>query len=233
VAERAGVSVRSVFQHFDDLPALHTAVSERAGARMAALVVPVDAGRPLDERIATFVRHRGDLHEAVTPFRRAAQVHAPFSPQITAAVARGTAFLRDQVAAAFAVELAATPADERAGLLDALATALSWPAWDALRTESHVTPDVARAAVVRTVRALLADAERTTRPCARSTGERTLAPAERTAVPAEPPSAPGPAAVPAERTASGHDAAAGASGPAGPAATPESAAGEAATAGHG
>ena len=56
VAERAGVSVRSVFQHFDDLPSLHIAVSERIVARLAVLLHPIDPSMPLDDRIVAFVR---------------------------------------------------------------------------------------------------------------------------------------------------------------------------------
>ncbi len=41
VAERASVSVRSVFQHFDDLETLHAAVAERLVERVAVLVLPV------------------------------------------------------------------------------------------------------------------------------------------------------------------------------------------------
>ena len=51
IAERAGVSVRSVFQHFDDLPSLHTAVVQRVVERLAVLVVPVDPALPLADRI--------------------------------------------------------------------------------------------------------------------------------------------------------------------------------------
>jgi AcrR family transcriptional regulator len=158
VAERAGVSVRSVFQHFDDLPALHTAVSERVADRMAVLVVPTDPDRPLAGRVETFVSHRAALLEAVTPFRRAARVHGPFSPQIREAIARGTAFLRGEVAASFAPELDRLAPEDRAGLLDALTVATSWGVWDELRAEGGATAEAARSTMARIVRALLADA---------------------------------------------------------------------------
>ena len=109
IAERAGVSVRSVFQHFDDLPALHTAVVHRVVERLAVLVVPADPTLPLDERIDAFARNRAVLLEAVTPFRRAAAVHGPFAPELRDAVAQGSAFLRHEVEAAFAPEIEAAP----------------------------------------------------------------------------------------------------------------------------
>ncbi len=156
IAERAGVSVRSVFQHFDDLPTLYTAVVQRVVERLAVLVVPIDPAQPLDARIVTFVDHRAALLEAVTPFRRAAAVHGPFSSEIRDAVAEGTAFLRAEVEAAFGPELAAASADPRRELLDALAATTSWALWDALRSEAGDSPDEARAVVTRMLRSLLA-----------------------------------------------------------------------------
>ena len=156
IAERAGVSVRSVFQHFDDLPALHTAVVQRVVERLAVLVTSVEPTLPLDERVDAFARTRAALLEAVAPFRRAAAVHGPFAPELRDAVARGGAFLREEVERAFAPELDAAPAGERGELLDALAVATSWGAWDVLRSESGDSPERARAVVVRTLAALLA-----------------------------------------------------------------------------
>ena len=163
VAERAGVSVRSVFQHFDDLPSLYTALSQRVAERMSTLVVPVDTGLPVDERVAAFVAHRAALLEAMTPFRRAAQVHGPFSPQVRDAVAVGAAFLRKYVSEAFAPELSAGGGEPDAELVAALAVAASGPSWDALRAEVGAGPEAAGAAMARTLRALLADAIRPAR----------------------------------------------------------------------
>src|SRR3546814_16872470 len=58
VAERAGVSVRSVFQHFDDLESLHAAVAERLVERVAVLVVPIDPAGQLDDRPTRIVHPR-------------------------------------------------------------------------------------------------------------------------------------------------------------------------------
>jgi len=158
IAERAGVSVRSVFQHFDDLPALHTAMTQRVFERLAVLLVPVDPALPFDARLATFVRHRTALLEAVTPFRRAALVHGPFAPEIRHATVEGSAFLRREVEAVFAPELAAVADDDRRQVVDALAATSSWPMWDTLRSEAGDSPDQARAVVVRILRAVLTGA---------------------------------------------------------------------------
>jgi TetR/AcrR family transcriptional regulator, regulator of autoinduction and epiphytic fitness len=156
VAERAGVSVRSVFQHFDDLPSLHIAVTQRIAERVSALVVPPDTSLPLDRRISVFVEQRAALLEAVTPFRRAAQVHGPFAPEIRQAIVDAASFLGHEVEAAFAPELDAHDPEDRQELFDALAAASSWAPWDVLRVEHQVPADRARAVMARTLRALLA-----------------------------------------------------------------------------
>jgi TetR/AcrR family transcriptional regulator, regulator of autoinduction and epiphytic fitness len=156
IAERAGVSVRSVFQHFDDLPSLHIAVTESIAARMAALVVPIDATLPLEDRIAHFVEERANLFEAMTPFRVAAGVHGPFAPEIRRAVRAGSAFLRSEMEQVFAPELARVPTSARTDVADALAAASSWATWDTLRTEWEDDGERARAVLTRLIRAVLA-----------------------------------------------------------------------------
>src|SRR5947209_6478164 len=99
IASRAGVSVRSVFQHFADLETLFAAVGERVVERLASLVVPIDSKLDLDQRITTLVRQRSLLLEVVTPVRRAALVHAVGSAEINRMFQEGHDFLRAEVAA--------------------------------------------------------------------------------------------------------------------------------------
>ena len=132
VAARAAVSVRSVFQHFDDLETLHASVAERLVERVAVLVIPVPPELPRAERLDRFVHQRALLLEAVTPIRRAADVHGPFSSEIAARLRAGQAFLRDEIMRTFAPELDAA-GDDRQDLLDSLDAALSWSTWEGLR----------------------------------------------------------------------------------------------------
>ena len=72
IAERAGVSERSVFQHFPDREALFEAVARQQYEQVVTGTVPVDASRPLAERIDEFALRRAAVLEQITPVRRAA-----------------------------------------------------------------------------------------------------------------------------------------------------------------
>ena len=93
IAERAGVSVRSVFQHFDDLETLFAAVGERVVNRLSRLIVPINPELSLDQRIVSLVTQRALLLEVVTPVRRAASVHSVGSPAINGMFQTGHHFL--------------------------------------------------------------------------------------------------------------------------------------------
>lgn len=155
IAEQAGVSVRSVFQHFDDLETLFAMVAERAVVGLAALVTPVDADLPLDERIERFVAQRVDLLEALTPIRRAADVHAPFSPGIRERLRFGHEYFRSELARVFGRELDALPPDQRPAVLDLLDVTTTWATWDVLRTLVGRDRDAAAAVVVHGLRSAL------------------------------------------------------------------------------
>jgi len=158
VAERAGVSVRSVFQHFEDLPALHSAVNQRIVMRLKALLHPVDPTLPLEAKLPAFVRLRGALLEAMTPYQRAAQVHGPFAPEIRDAVRVGNGYLREEVAEVFRREIEQAPPVEQRELLEALATVLSWATWDTMRSDGGRSVEESAAVLRRLIRSLLADA---------------------------------------------------------------------------
>jgi TetR/AcrR family transcriptional regulator of autoinduction and epiphytic fitness len=156
VAAAASVSVRSVFQHFDDLETLHAAVAERLLERVSMLVVPVAADEPLEPRLGRFAHQRALLLEAVSPIRRAANVHGPFSTEITDRLRDGQAYLRAEVDRTFAPELdAAGPV--RRDALDALDAVFSWATWEGLRAGVGRTPDEAESVVIRLATALLRD----------------------------------------------------------------------------
>ena len=158
IAERAEVSVRSVFQHFDDLESLYAAVAERLLERVADLVGTIDPTIPLPQRIERFVAQRGRLLEAISPIRRAANVHAPFSPVITQRLRAGHDFFKSEVEQAFKPELDRLTEPERGELLDALSVTLSWGSWETLRTLDGSTQARARRVLEKALAAVLASA---------------------------------------------------------------------------
>ncbi|MEY2437497.1 MAG: hypothetical protein QOF97_2333 [Acidimicrobiaceae bacterium] len=155
IAERAKVSVRSVFQHFDDLEGLYAAVADAMMERLSHLLMTVDPGLPVGRRIREVVHQRTVLIEAITPILRAAAVHDPFTAEVQTRLQSGHDFLRSEIERLFATELAAVPAGERVVLLDALDTVLSWPSWDNLRSLNGRSEAEACVVLERMVAALL------------------------------------------------------------------------------
>jgi AcrR family transcriptional regulator len=155
IAERAKVSVRSVFQHFDDLEGLYSAVGDRLVERLSHVRMTVDGELPIADRIAEVVRQRAILLEALTPVRRAAAVHAPFSREVRSRVQAFHDFLRGEIERSFKSELATCSRANRTTTLDALDTVLSWSSWDNLRTFNSRSEDEARGVLVCMVNAIL------------------------------------------------------------------------------
>src|SRR6187402_144896 len=82
VAERSGVSLRSIFRIFDDVESLNAAACARQVTRVRHLFVDVPAEGDLDSRIDQVVAINGRLYESIAPVRRAALRAAPESPAV-------------------------------------------------------------------------------------------------------------------------------------------------------
>jgi TetR/AcrR family transcriptional regulator of autoinduction and epiphytic fitness len=155
IAQRAGVSLRSIYQHFEDLEALFAAAHSRYTDRLLTLMAEIPGDWELDRRLDAFVDQRSRLLETVTPARRAALVQEPFSEQLRDGRDRIYAVAKAEVARVFRAELAAVSSDEdRSDLLHALSTVASWDAWDVLRA-GGLDEDGARRVVRRMLAALL------------------------------------------------------------------------------
>ena len=151
IADRAGVSLRSVFQHFRDLEGLFAYATDRQLERIGALVRPLPTTGPLDDRLDAFIDQRAKIYEAVTPVRRAALAQEPFSPHAVVARDRLLAVARAELERTFGLELAEAPSD----LLEALDAAASWQVWEALRNHQGLDVDEARKVLRRLLRSLL------------------------------------------------------------------------------
>ncbi|NGN62661.1 TetR/AcrR family transcriptional regulator [Streptomyces sp. A7024] len=156
IAQRAEVSLRTVWQHFADLETLLAHAGERDHQVLLSLTRPISPEQPLEARIEAFARHRARLLEKMTPSWRAARLEEPFSKELQRIKARTFALARDQVATVFGPELDRLDEPERTRLLDCLVAAGSWEHWDALRTGLKLSRPAAREVLVTSVTALLA-----------------------------------------------------------------------------
>jgi AcrR family transcriptional regulator len=160
IAERAGVSERSLFQHFADREALYQAVALQQYERVAPTLEPVDVSLPLDERIEAFVEQRARLLEEVTPVRRAALLLEPESEVVAGWLASTRRQKAREVERVFRGELGEVAQPERGVLLAALVAASAWTSWESLRAHQRLSVDRSRAAMRATLAALLAGRQR-------------------------------------------------------------------------
>lgn len=155
IAERAGVSLRSVFQHFDDIDSLYAAVADAQMARLGHFVSQEPANGLTGPRIRAFVERRTELLETITPVRRAALLQEPFSDLLADRLRWAHDMAREEIERTFAPELAMITAGERADVVWALDVATNWSAWDASRRMNGLSIEDARRVMERMITALL------------------------------------------------------------------------------
>lgn len=146
VADRAGVSARSVHNHFVDVEALRAEVAQRQWERCSRFAVEMDRTLTVPERIVQLVEQRSALYEEVTPVRRAALLSLDESPIIAAELAHLDRALRRQLERAFDVE---------PEVLDAVDALASWDVWNRLRRAQGCSVTRARRILGSTIRTLI------------------------------------------------------------------------------
>jgi AcrR family transcriptional regulator len=155
IAARAGVSERSVFQHFPDREVLLEAVAREQYKRVVPTLVPVDSSLPLAERIQQFARQRARLYERIGGVRRAGLLIEHESSSVAGWLATARQAKAAEVERVFRRELDSLPPDDREPLRAALVMVCSWAAWDSWRTHQGLSVARARAALEVALGALL------------------------------------------------------------------------------
>lgn len=150
VADRARVGLRTVFRHFEDMDSLFAEVDERLRREaLLLLAAPIGHGSAA-ARARALVANRVALFERIAPYKRAGNVQRWRSPFLAS---NHRAFVREQRAALlrWLPELE----DARAELVDALDLALSFEAFDRLRSDQRLGVERAREVLELTALALL------------------------------------------------------------------------------
>lgn len=156
VAERSGVSLRSMYRYFDSTEALMRAAIARNLQTVQPLFEIEGLGKgPLADRIDRMVTGRFRLYEQSAPMMRATLQRAPANDILREALDLNLRALRRQVDQMFAPELDAlepSVARETAGGLDIV---LSFPSLEHLRRTRGLSGPESRRTITRAVTAML------------------------------------------------------------------------------
>jgi AcrR family transcriptional regulator len=156
IAERAGISARSLFRYFDDVDSLvRTAVARQQDHLAPLYAVSARPDQPLEARVDRFVADRVRLLEAMGPVGQLARSLAPKQPLVAAELGRIRAVLRGQLVDVFGPELDRLGRSERTEVLAALDVACSWEAQHLLRQDQGVSRAIASRVMARSIRRLL------------------------------------------------------------------------------
>jgi TetR/AcrR family transcriptional regulator of autoinduction and epiphytic fitness len=158
LAERAGVSLRTVWQQFADMETLLVEACRRDLEVLLSLVQKIEPDQPLDTRIELFVSQRSHVLEEMTPTWRAARIHKPSSEQLRRNNAQMIARARAELEMVFVLEFTQLAGERRQQLVDALHAITIWAFWESLRTDLCLGPRQARDLLGATFTTLLAEA---------------------------------------------------------------------------
>ena len=155
IAERAKVSLRLVFHHFEDLEAIYASAADLQIERVSAMVKGIDPALPLDDRIQAFVRTRARVLEYVTLARRASIRLENSSPEISRRLKLGQEMTRAHTFQTFDPELRPLSGDDAVEVRAALDGVTSWEMWEFLRHRAELPVKQSVRIVERMIRTTL------------------------------------------------------------------------------
>lgn len=149
VAEKAGVGLRSVFRHFEDMETLYREIAEAIEAEVEPIWnIPFKA-TDWQGRLAEMIDRRAQVFERATPFRLASVAHRDHSAFLDK---RQTRFALEQRAILEAVLPPHIRKD--AATLAALDLIFSIDSWLRLRREQKLSVTATKAVIARAASAL-------------------------------------------------------------------------------
>jgi len=156
IAERAGLSPRSLFRYFDDLDDLVRVSISRQHERLAPMArLDISTDAPLAGRIDRLVTQRLRLFDRIASVGVVSRVRAPFQPLIASELAISRSFLRRQIEQLFSPELAARGKAGGASALAVIDVLTSFEALHLLRDDQHLTRQQIEAALADSITRLL------------------------------------------------------------------------------
>ena len=153
IAERANVSLRSVFQHFDDIEAVYSELITRQHERVAPFLEPINKDIPLNERVEIFIENRDSMFALAAPLRRSMGTYRGVKTSHT--IRRAMTYLhraqREQIAQSFEPEL-----NGNEQLLLQLEVCLSFETWNQFTSQHGLSRAATRGHLHNLVMTMLA-----------------------------------------------------------------------------
>lgn len=156
IAERAGVSIASLFRYFDTLDDLRRETMEIYFDRHGHLfdITAIGEGT-LDDRIENLVTSRATLYETTEPMGRLLRVRANEMPAVGDVLQRARATRADQIRHHFDHELRSVSRARRDDLVAIIVTLTSFESWDQMSNAHGRTHQQVRRAWITALQRIL------------------------------------------------------------------------------
>jgi AcrR family transcriptional regulator len=157
IAERAGLSPRSLFRYFDDIDDLVRVAVARHHDRVVPLAaLDTSAKDSLDARVTRLVEQRLRLFDAIASVGTVARIRAPFQPLIASELATARGFWRDQIRQLFAPELRAQGKSRAVHVVATIDVLTSFESVQLMREDQQLTSAQIAAALGHSIKVLVA-----------------------------------------------------------------------------
>ncbi|MEQ1509438.1 MAG: TetR/AcrR family transcriptional regulator [Sphingopyxis sp.] len=151
VADHAGVGLRTVFRHFDDMDSLYREMSERVEAKVRPLASQPFLGATWREKLLEITDRRAKVFEAILPHRISANIKRYQSAFLMADYVRWIKLERARVEMLLPPHVLADNV-----VLESLHVALSFQSWRLLRHDQGLLPAQAAKVTRHLVEAVIA-----------------------------------------------------------------------------
>lgn len=155
VARRSDVSVRSVFQHYQDVETLFLAVVDAIADDLDEVPQDIDISGPLHERAQQLSQRQAAVYERVMPAVLASRQLNPPPAALLERAERRRSLLRHHLETIFHPELTSLTSTARAETIIELMAVADWDCWIALRQRQGMAPEQAATTMGRLVLAVL------------------------------------------------------------------------------
>ena len=156
IAERAGISPRSLFRYFEDADDLAgEAVTRQLRRAMPLLPFAVGPDAPFDVRVVALVDQRLRLFTTLGQAAHVARLRAPFQPRLAKSLRDGRKFLRSQVRTLFTPELMSMADDDSEAALAAADVLTGFESYQLLTGDQGLTVDEAKSVLLGALVVLL------------------------------------------------------------------------------